>query len=151
LQKNELVVFDLGAILRNYCSDLTRTIYLGRATPRIRQWYRAVEEAQHAGLAALKVDATAGNVDRVTRRVLEGHRLGRYFVHGTGHGVGIEIHETPRVGRRQQQRIRAGNVVTLEPGIYIEGVGGIRIEDEVAVHAHGTEILTSAPRGLLEL
>jgi Xaa-Pro aminopeptidase len=72
-------------------------------------------------------------------------------VHGTGHGLGIEIHERPRVGRSQKQEIRAGNVVTLEPGIYVEGVGGIRLEDEVAVHADRTEVLTTAPRGLLEL
>jgi Xaa-Pro aminopeptidase len=151
LRKNELVVFDLGAILRHYCSDLTRTVYLGRATPKIRAWYRAVEEAQQAALAVLKVNVAAGDVDRAARRVLQQRGLAKYFVHGTGHGVGIEIHETPRVGRKQQQIIQAGNVVTLEPGIYMEGIGGIRLEDEVAVHASGTEVLTNAPRGLLEL
>ena len=151
LVKNELVVFDLGAILRHYCSDLTRTVYLGRATPKIRAWYRAVEEAQQAALAVLKVNVAAADVDRAARRVLQAHGLAKNFVHGTGHGVGIEIHESPRLGRKQQQIIQAGNVVTLEPGIYMEGIGGIRLEDEVAVHASGTEVLTNAPRGLLEL
>jgi Xaa-Pro aminopeptidase len=151
LQKNELVVLDLGAILRHYCSDLTRTIYLGRAPARIRRWHKAVEQAQQAAHDALRAGVTAGSVDRAARRLLNQRGLGSYFVHGTGHGLGIEIHESPRVGRRQKQEIRAGNVVTLEPGIYVEGVGGIRVEDEVAVHADRTEVLTSAPRGLLEL
>jgi Xaa-Pro aminopeptidase len=151
LQKNELVVLDLGAILRHYCSDLTRTFFLGRAPARVRQWYKAVEQAQEAAHDALRAGVTAGSVDRAARRLLNQHGLGSYFVHGTGHGLGIEIHERPRVGRSQKQEIRAGNVVTLEPGIYVEGVGGIRLEDEVAVHADRTEVLTTAPRGLLEL
>lgn len=151
LEKNELVVLDLGAILRHYCSDLTRTVFLGRAPARIRQWYKAVEQAQAAAHQALRAGVTAGSVDRAARHLLHQHGLGSYFVHGTGHGLGLEIHESPRVGRGQKQEIRAGNVVTLEPGIYVQGVGGIRLEDEVAVHAHGTEVLTSAPRGLLEL
>ena len=151
LQKNELVVLDLGAILRHYCSDLTRTVYLGRAPVRVRRWYRAVEEAQQAALEALQAGKPAGRVDRAARRVLERHRLGRFFTHSTGHGLGIEVHESPRLGRGQQQEIREGNVVTLEPGIYVEGVGGIRIEDDVVVHATGAEVLTTARRGLLEL
>ncbi len=151
LQKNELVVLDLGAILRHYCSDLTRTVFLGRAPARVRQWYKAVEQAQEAAHDALRAGVTAGTVDRAARRLLNQHGLGSYFVHGTGHGLGIEIHERPRVGRSQKQEIRAGNVVTLEPGIYVEGVGGIRVEDEVAVHVGRTEVLTTAPRGLLEL
>lgn len=151
LQKNELVVLDLGAILRHYCSDLTRTVFLGRAPARIRRWYKAVQQAQEAAHDALRAGVTAGSVDRAARRLLNRHGLGSHFVHGTGHGLGIEIHEGPRVGRSQKQEIRAGNVVTLEPGIYVEGVGGIRLEDEVAVHVQGTEVLTSAPRDLLEL
>ena len=153
LQKNELVVLDLGAILRHYCSDLTRTVFLGRAPAEVRRWYQAVEQAQQAALrGSWQPGVTAGA--RGPGRAAGSRAataLGRYFVHSTGHGLGIEIHESPRLGRGQKQEIRAGNVVTLEPGIYIEGVGGIRIEDEVAVHAGGTEVLTSAPRGLLEL
>jgi Xaa-Pro aminopeptidase len=151
LQKNELVVLDLGAILRHYCSDITRTIFLGRAPARIRRWYKAVQEAQEAANQALRAGVSAGSVDRAARRLLTQRGLGRYFVHGTGHGLGIEIHESPRVGRNQKPEIRAGNVVTLEPGVYIEGVGGIRLEDEVAVHVDSTEVLTTAPRALLEL
>jgi Xaa-Pro aminopeptidase len=151
LRKNELVVLDLGAILRHYCSDLTRTVYVGRAPARIRRWYQAVLDAKQEALQALRAGETAGEVDRAARRVLERRGLGRFFTHSTGHGLGTEVHESPRLGRGQRQEIRVGHVVTLEPGIYVEGVGGIRIEDDVAVHASGPEVLTSAPTGLLEI
>ena len=151
LQKSELVVLDLGVILAHYCSDLTRTVFVGRASNEVKRWYKAVESAQEAALEAVAVGKTVGSVDRAARRVLDQSKLGKYFTHSTGHGLGIEVHEPPRIGRAQKQKLRAGNVVTLEPGIYIEGAGGIRVEDDVAVHARGTEVLTSAPRGLLEL
>ncbi len=151
LRKNELVVLDLGAILAHYCCDLTRTVYLGRAPVRIRRWYQAVEEAKAAALEALRAGVAAGEVDAAARRVLRRSRLGLYFVHSTGHGLGLEIHEEPRLARGQRKLIRAGNVVTLEPGIYVEGVGGIRLEDDVAVFPDRNEVLTSAPRRFLEL
>jgi len=102
-------------------------------------------------LQAVRAGQTAGRVDRAARRVLERAGLGSFFTHSTGHGLGIEVHEGPRLGRGQAQEIRVGNVVTLEPGIYVEGVGGIRIEDDVAVHASGPEVLTSTPTGLIEI
>lgn len=149
--KNELVVLDLGAILRHYCSDLTRTVYVGRAPSRVRRWYQAVLEAQTAARDALKSGVTAGVVDAAARGVLQRKGLGRHFVHSTGHGIGLEIHEDPRLARGQKKLLETGNVVTLEPGVYIEGVGGIRIEDDALVTPHGTEILTTAPREFLEL
>ena len=151
VQKNELVVLDLGAILRHYCSDLTRTVYVGRAPGKVRRWYKAVEDAQQAALQAVHPGVTAGAVDRAARGTLHRCGLARFFVHSTGHGLGIEVHESPRLGRGQKQRIGIGSVVTLEPGIYMEGAGGIRIEDDVAVHSGGTEVLTSAPTGLIEV
>jgi Xaa-Pro aminopeptidase len=149
--KNELVVLDLGAILRHYCSDLTRTVYVGRAPARVRRWYQAVLDAQSAARDALKSGVTAGAIDAAARGVLQRRGLGKYFVHSTGHGIGLEIHEEPRVARGQKKVLETGNVVTLEPGVYIEGVGGIRIEDDALVMLRGTEILTTAPRELLEL
>ena len=151
LQKKELVLLDLGVILRHYCSDLTRTVFLGCAPAEVKRWYNAVAQAHQAALEAVQAGVPAGRVDQAARRVLERSRLGQYFLHSTGHGLGIEIHETPRVGKRQKQLIRAGSVITIEPGVYIEGSGGIRIEDDVAVHANGVEVLTSVPRELLEI
>jgi Xaa-Pro aminopeptidase len=149
--KNELVVLDLGAILRCYCSDLTRTVYVGRAPSRIRRWYQAVLEAQAAGRDAVRAGVTAGAVDAATRAVLQRSGLGRHFVHSTGHGIGLEIHEDPRLARGQKTVLETGNVVTLEPGVYVEGVGGIRIEDDAVVTPRGAEILTTTPREFLEI
>jgi Xaa-Pro aminopeptidase len=151
LRKNELVVLDLGVILGHYCSDITRTVVVGRASQRIRTWYQAVLKAQTAAIAAVKSGATCGDVDAAARQVLAGHRLDHLFVHSTGHGLGLEVHEDPRVARGQKQRLEPGNVITIEPGVYAEGIGGIRIEDDVAVHADRTEILTRIPRDLIEI
>jgi Xaa-Pro aminopeptidase len=149
--KNELVVLDLGAILRRYCSDLTRTVHVGKASASVRQWYRAVLDAQAAAIDAVKSGVTCGAVDAAARDVLQRQGLGRYFVHSTGHGIGLEIHEGPRIARGQKTRLEAGNVVTVEPGLYVEGVGGIRIEDDALVTPRGAEILTTTPREFLEL
>jgi Xaa-Pro aminopeptidase len=151
LQAQELVVIDMGAILRHYCSDLSRTVFLGRAPARVRRWYRAVVEAQAAAIEALRPGAAAGEADAAARRVLRGYRLERAFVHSTGHGLGLEVHEDPRLGRGQKQPLDASSVVTIEPGVYMEGVGGIRVEDDVLVLPGGPECLTDAPRDFLEL
>ena len=151
LRKNELVVLDLGAILGHYCSDITRTVHVGRASKRIRGWYRAVLEAQSAAIAAVKAGAACGDVDAAARKVLAGHRLDGHFVHSTGHGLGLEVHEDPRIARGQKRRLEPNNVVTIEPGVYFAGVGGIRIEDDVVVHADGAEVITRVPRDLIEL
>ncbi len=151
LKKNELVVLDLGVILAHYCSDITRTIYFGKAPKRIREWYQGVQDAQVAAIAAVKNGASCGDVDAAARQVLERNGLGQYFVHSTGHGLGLEVHEDPRIARGQKQRLEPGNVVTIEPGVYVEGVGGIRIEDDMAVHSDRTEVLTRIPRDLIEI
>jgi Xaa-Pro aminopeptidase len=151
LRKNELVVLDLGAILGHYCSDMTRTVYVGRAPNRVRSWYRAVQDAQAAGVAAVKAGVTCGEVDAAAREVLKKSGLEAYFVHSTGHGLGLEVHEEPRVAKGQTIRLEAGNVITIEPGVYVEGVGGIRIEDDVAVQAGRNEVLTRVKRDLIEL
>ena len=151
LRKNELVVLDLGVILGHYCSDITRTVHMGKASQRIRTWYKAVLEAQKAAIAAARNGASCGDVDAAARRVLTGYSLEHLFVHSTGHGLGLEVHEDPRVARGQKKRLEPGNVITIEPGVYAESIGGIRIEDDVAVHADRTEILTRIPRDLIEI
>jgi Xaa-Pro aminopeptidase len=151
LRKNELVVLDLGAILAHYCSDITRTVVVGRAPEKIRKWHKAVQASQWAAIEAVKSGVRCGDVDATARKVLAGHGLEQYFVHSTGHGLGLEVHEDPRVAKGQRQVLEPGNVVTIEPGVYVPGVGGIRIEDDVAVHTGRTEVLTRIPRDLIEI
>jgi Xaa-Pro aminopeptidase len=151
LGRNELVVLDLGAILRGYSSDLTRTAYLGRAPKEIRRWYGAVVEAQAAARGVIRAGVSAGKVDAAARGVLERAGLGRYFVHSTGHGLGLEVHENPRLAKGQKAILTAGSVVTVEPGVYIPGKGGIRVEDDVLVLKAGSEVLTTATRELIEI
>ncbi len=151
LRKNELVVLDHGAILGGYCSDLTRTVFVGRAPARVRALYSAVLEAQQAAKGAVRPGARAGDVDAAARKTLKRHRLAKYFTHSTGHGLGIEVHEMPRLARGEQTLLEEGMVITIEPGVYTEGLGGIRIEDDVVVTSNGAVELTSASRELLEL
>jgi len=155
LRKNELVVLDQGAILRDYCSDMTRTVFLGQssaaARAKVRALYDAVLQAQEAAIAAIRPGISAATVDAAARKVLKQSGLERYFTHSTGHGLGLEIHEMPRLGHGEETLLEAGMVVTVEPGIYIDRLGGIRIEDEVLVTSRGGEVLTSASREFLEL
>ena len=161
LRKNELVVLDQGAILRDYCSDMTRTVFLGRSAVgarvgvrsnnKVRSLYAAVLEAQEAAIAAIRPGISAATVDAAARKVFKRLGLDRYFTHSTGHGLGLEIHEMPRLGRAEETVLQQGMVVTVEPGVYIEGMGGIRIEDEVLVTSRGAEVLTTASREFLEL
>lgn len=151
LMKNELVVLDQGAILRAYCSDMTRTVFLGRCPDKLKRMYAAVLEAQQAAKAAIRPGVEAGKVDKAARDVLKRYALSRYFTHSTGHGLGLEVHEIPRLGRGDSTRLETGMVVTVEPGVYVQGLGGIRIEDDVVVTPHGARDLTTASRELLEL
>jgi Xaa-Pro aminopeptidase len=146
LKKSELVILDLGAILSGYAADMTRTVYLGKPGPRLRRLYSAVQNAQAQGIAAARKGVRAGDVDLAARRALRQRGLAKYFTHSTGHGVGLEIHERPRVARAVRQRLEAGSVITVEPGIYIEDLGGIRLEDTVLVGSGGPEVLTTAAK-----
>jgi Xaa-Pro aminopeptidase len=110
-----------------------------------------VVEAQAAARGAVRAGVTTGEVDAAARSLLQRKNLGRYFVHSTGHGIGLEIHEDPKLARGQKALLEPGNVITLEPGVYIEGVGGIRIEDDILVTPRGAEVLTTAPREFLEI
>ncbi|HLV94557.1 MAG TPA: M24 family metallopeptidase [Candidatus Acidoferrales bacterium] len=151
LMKNELVVLDQGAILRAYCSDMTRTVFLGHCPKKIRRMYAAVLEAQEAAKSVIRPGVKAGAVDAAARSVLRKCGLATYFTHSTGHGLGLEVHEMPRLGRGEPARLEAGMVVTVEPGVYVEGLGGIRIEDDVVITPRGGQDLTTASRELFEL
>jgi Xaa-Pro aminopeptidase len=151
IPKRGYVVIDSGVILRGYCSDMTRTVHVGRVGRQERAWYDAVLEAQLAGIAAVRPGVTAGEIDEAARSVLRKAKLDRYFTHSTGHGVGLEIHEPPRLGKAQTERLEPGMVITIEPGIYVPEKGGIRIEDMVVVTGSGAEVLTPVTKDLIEL
>jgi len=148
LKENEFILIDQGVILEGYSSDMTRTVALGGLNAKARRVYKAVLEAQLAGIAAVRPGVKAGQVDRATRSVLQKHGLAQAFVHSTGHGVGLEIHEMPRLGKRDETILEAGMVVTIEPGVYLENFGGVRIEDMVLVNSRGCEVLTPTLKDL---
>jgi Xaa-Pro aminopeptidase len=151
LPRRGFVTLDFGVVLDGYCSDMTRTVHLGRASAAEREVYDAVLEAQQAGVAAMRAGVTAGDVDEAARSVLRRTKLDQWFTHSTGHGVGLEIHEGPRLAAKQKQRLESGMVVTIEPGVYMPGRFGVRIEDMVLVTATGGEILTPCTKAWIEL
>lgn len=146
---NELLLIDMGAQCEGYASDMTRMVFPGVPTRKVKQHYRAVLEAQLAAIDAVRPGASTANVDRAARDVLAKSGLAEKFVHSTGHGLGLEIHEPPRIAGRHASKLREGMVITIEPGVYLEGFGGIRIEDTVLVTGNGCEILTPTPKDLL--
>jgi Xaa-Pro aminopeptidase len=145
------VTLDFGVILRGYCSDMTRTVHVGKASAEERAAYDAVLEAQEQGIAAVRAEVSCGDVDHAARSVLERHKLGKFFTHSTGHGVGLEIHEQPRIAKGQKATLDAGMVITIEPGVYLPGHFGIRIEDTVVVTGQGADILTKATKAWIQL
>ena len=151
LPRKGFVTLDFGIIREGYCSDMTRTICLGKPKAEERSAYEAVLEAQESGVAAVAAGITCGEVDDAARGVLRKAGMADAFSHSTGHGVGIEIHESPRVAAGQKTRLQPGMVVTIEPGVYWPGKFGIRIEDMVAVTKTGGQVLTPAPKALIEL
>ena len=148
---NELLLIDMGSSQDGYMSDMTRVLFFGQVGRRHASMYKSVWNAQLAAIDAVREGVTAGQVDQKARQVLESEGLGKEFVHSTGHGLGLEIHEPPRVGRRDKTRLQAGMVITIEPGAYIQDFGGIRIEDTVLVTKNGCEILTPTSKELMVL
>jgi Xaa-Pro aminopeptidase len=147
LEERDGVVLDFGGVYDGYCVDLTRTISLGPMREDFRRMFDAVREAQAAALAVVTPGVAAAAIDAEARRVLSARGFGDAFGHGTGHGLGLEVHEEPRISRQTppDERIEAGMVFTVEPGAYVPGVGGVRIEDDVLVLSGGCELLTSVP------
>jgi Xaa-Pro aminopeptidase len=149
IRKGELVTIDWGAQLGGYCSDCTRTVAAGEPGEEAREVYALVLEAERAGVEAVRAGANGREVDGVARGVIAAGGHGEHFGHGLGHGVGIEVHEAPRLSQRSSDELRAGNVVTVEPGIYIPGRFGVRIEDLVVATDDGCDILTGVPKRLI--
>jgi Xaa-Pro aminopeptidase len=149
IKPGAFVVCDFGVILAGYCSDQTRTVWVGSPKQEARNAYEAVLEAQQAAVAAVRPGVSVGEVDAAARKVLRKRGLGRYFTHSTGHGVGLEIHEAPRVASGQKEVLQPGMVITIEPGVYFPGKWGVRIEDMVAVTSGGCDVLTPTGKDFL--
>jgi Xaa-Pro aminopeptidase len=148
----DLVVLDFGGVLDGYCVDVTRMSAVGPLSDRAQALYEAVRAATDAALAAVKPGIPTSDVDRAARDILAARGLAEAFVHSTGHGLGLDVHEAPRVGRpdpEAHELVQPGMVFTIEPGAYVEGLGGVRLEDDVLVTAEGSERLTTASRDLL--
>ncbi len=148
IEPGQLVVIDWGAMLDGYCSDCTRTVATGELDEEAKETYALVRSAQLAGLEAIHAGAKAREVDGLARGVIESGGRGEEFGHSLGHGVGLEVHEAPRLSQRSEETLVAGNVVTVEPGVYLPDRLGVRIEDLVAVTEQGCEVLTSIPKDL---
>jgi len=151
LKKGDFVTFDFGATIAGYVSDMTRTVVVGKATSRQKKVYQTVLKAQLAGIRKIKAGVSGKAVDSVCRRIITRAGYGKKFGHGTGHGISIEVHSGPRLSPLSGDKLKVNNVVTVEPGIYISGWGGVRIEDDVVVTRTGCRVLNQAPKKLLEL
>jgi Xaa-Pro aminopeptidase len=157
LTEGDLVVLDFGGVYTSYCVDLTRTVSIGKPTARARDVYGAVLEAHDRAIAAVRPGVSRFEIDQAARETLAHRGLGEAFGHGTGHGLGIEVHEDPRITKRRpdvdtrDEAVTAGMVFTIEPGAYLPDWGGVRIEDDVLVTATGVEVLTDVTTQLLEL
>ena len=154
LTEGDLVVLDFGGVLDGYCVDLTRMAAVGLPAASAMALYEGVREANVSAVRAVRPGVAASDIDRAARAVLEARNLGEAFRHGTGHGLGLEVHEAPRLSRpdaEPQERLEAGMVFTIEPGAYVEGIGGVRLEDDVLVTPEGCEVLTKVPHDLLRV
>ena len=149
LQKGEMLTLDYGGFYRGYAGDMTRTVAVGQADEVLRDRFNKLLDAQQYGVEMVRAGVSCADLDRQVRERLAQYGLDHYFGHGTGHGIGLEIHEMPNVSSRSQTVLQPGMVITIEPGIYIPGWGGIRIEDSVIVKNHGCEIITNSPKQLI--
>lgn len=151
LEKGDLITFDLGACVDGYNSDITRTIVLGSASTRQREVYEQLLKAQCACIDAMKPGVNGKDVDGLARQILDEQDLAQYFGHGLGHGLGALVHDSGRLSSTVDQTIEAGQIWTIEPGVYIEGFGGMRIEDDIVMTENGCEVLTAFPKDLIEI
>jgi len=149
IKRGELIQFDIGTRYQHYCADLTRTFLVGKPSPKQQKMYKVVMEAHEKAFQKIRDGVRAKQVDAAARNVIKKHGFGECFVHGLGHGVGLAVHELPMLNTVSKDVLKAGNVVTDEPGIYIVGYGGVRIEDTVLVKKDGAERLTKAPHDLV--
>ncbi len=148
VEPGTFLLFDFGCFVDGYAADVTRTVVVGEPSERHRQMYDAVLHANQISTAAARPGMSAVDLDKVARQYLEECGLGALFVHSLGHGLGLRVHDLPRVSKRSKDQLEVGNVITIEPGVYEVGFGGVRIEDDVVLRESGAEVLTTIPKGL---
>jgi Xaa-Pro aminopeptidase len=151
VREGDFLLFDFGAVVDGYCSDVTRTVIVGRANDQQKEFYEVVQQANALAARQVRAGMTGRDADAIARSYIAEQGLEELFGHGLGHGIGLDVHEAPRLARTNEQPLGAGAVVTVEPGIYRPGWGGVRIEDDVWLGEHETRVLTDFPRELLEL
>ncbi|SIS36932.1 M24 family metallopeptidase [Salimicrobium flavidum] len=151
IETGELVTLDFGALYKGYCSDITRTVSVGEISDKQKEIYATVLEAQKKGMDGLKAGLTGKEADALTRDVINEKGYGSYFGHSTGHGIGLDVHEGPGLSHRSDVELKPGMVVTVEPGIYVQGTGGCRIEDDTVITEEGNEPLNHSPKELIIL
>ncbi len=151
IEKGDFVTFDMGCFVDGYASDFTRTVTVGKATNEQKKIYQIVQDAQRQSVDAIRPGEKCADMDALARKIIAGAGYGEYFTHSLGHGLGHIVHARPTLSRISKDKLKPGNVVTVEPGIYIEGFGGVRIEDDVVVTEDGHEVLNSFRRDLIEL
>ncbi|GGE73778.1 M24 family metallopeptidase [Priestia taiwanensis] len=151
IEQGDMVTLDFGAYYKGYISDITRTVAIGEPDPKLREIYNTVLEAQLRGMKELKAGMTGREADALTRDVISEKGYGEYFGHSTGHGIGMEVHEGPSLASKSDLVLEPNMVVTVEPGIYIAGLGGVRIEDDTVITEDGNEVLTHSPKELIIL
>jgi Xaa-Pro aminopeptidase len=151
LRRGQAVLMDFGCRVHGYASDITRTVFCGKAPPRLRRVYDVVQKAQEKGRALAAPGIAANVLDEQVRNVIRDNGYGDRFEHGLGHGLGLEVHERPVLSWRSSAELEPGMIVTIEPGVYIPGLGGVRIEDDVLITPRGADVLSTLPRALMEL
>ncbi|URZ00553.1 M24 family metallopeptidase [Clostridium felsineum] len=149
IEDGDFLTLDFGCIFEDYCSDMTRTIVIGKPTDKMKEIYNVVLQANKEAIKVIKSGITGREVDKVARDLIASHGYGQNFGHGLGHGVGRQIHEAPRVSPASETVLKSGMIVTDEPGIYIPGFGGVRIEDLIVVKDDGCEVISSSPKELI--
>ncbi|MGD0038382.1 MAG: Xaa-Pro peptidase family protein [Bacteroidota bacterium] len=149
IRHGELVVLDFGCRYRGYNSDITRTLAVGNPSAEMKKIYRIVLDAQRKAIEAVRSGITAGSIDAIARKHIQQNGYGRYFIHSLGHGLGIHVHDPLRISAVSTAVLKTGNVITIEPGIYIPGRGGVRIEDDIVVRENGCDILTTSSKELI--
>lgn len=149
IRSGEMVTLDFGCVVNGYHSDMTRTIAVGRTPQQLKQAYAAVLDAQESAIASVRAGMAAKDLDAFARKRIVQHGFGKFFNHSVGHGIGLSVHEAPKVSALSKERLKAGSVITIEPGVYLAELGGVRIEDEVVVKENGCEVLNEAPKELI--